>query len=247
MDLPARQSEAEQERIADLFRLVPAHGERVLDAGARDGFLSKLLSARFEAVVALDLTKPDLDHPGITSVAGDITQIDYPDQSFDLVMCAEVLEHIPPHLLEKACSELMRVSARAVVIGVPYRQDLRAGRTTCRNCGHNNPPWGHVNSFDEARLNRLFNGFTRAQLSYCGLHHARTNTVSAALLNLAGNPYGTYHQMETCIHCNAELVAPTDRSIVNKLMTRGALYLQALQYRLSAPTPKWIHALYQRA
>lgn len=151
-----RASQSEQDRIASLFRLIPLKGMRALDIGARDGYLSHLLSNRYQEVVALDLHKPNIDAEGIIPVAGNITDLQFPDRSFDLVLCAEVLEHIPTDQLQKACDEIARVASGTVVIGVPYMQDIRLGRTTCENCGEKNPPWGHVNRFDEVLLRKLF-------------------------------------------------------------------------------------------
>jgi hypothetical protein len=68
----------------------------------------------------------------------------FADDFFDFVLCAEVLEHIPTASLSRACSELGRVSKHYVLIGVPYRQDIRVGRTTCWSCRKKNPPWGHI-------------------------------------------------------------------------------------------------------
>jgi len=45
----------------------------VLDIGARDGFLSKLLTGHFASVTALDLEKPPFDYPASVTVAGDVT------------------------------------------------------------------------------------------------------------------------------------------------------------------------------
>ncbi len=100
-----------------------------LDVGARDGFISRLLAGHFPFVTALDLELPSIDHERVQSVKGNIAALDFPDASFDLVFCAEVLEHIPKDLLGTACRELARVSKEYVLIGVPYKQDIRVGRT----------------------------------------------------------------------------------------------------------------------
>jgi len=98
-----------------------------------------LLVELFDEVTALDLEKPTISHDKIACVQGDIINLDFDDNTFDLVFCAEVLEHIPPHLLERATSELSRVSREFLLIGVPYKQDIRVGRTTCYSCGAKNP------------------------------------------------------------------------------------------------------------
>ena len=147
----------EQLRIADLMSLTPK-GKRVLEIGARDCYLSRKLTALYPEVVALDLTKPEIDAPGITAVQGDVTGLRFADNAFDTVFCSEVLEHVPPEKLQQACNEIVRVASRYAVIGVPYRQDLRANRTHCLRCGAVNPTTGHLNRFDRQRLTALFPG-----------------------------------------------------------------------------------------
>ena len=235
-----RENPEEQARISDLLGLVPS-GQSILDIGARDGYLSCLLASSFEHVVALDLQKPEIEHERVVSVAGNVTALDFPDSSFDSVICAEVLEHIPPHLLQKACDEIVRVARHHVVIGVPYKQDTRIGRTTCAECGKTNPPWGHVNVFDESRLERLFNVTGLKRFSYCGMNDGKTNVISTALMDWGGNPYGTYQQGEGCVYCGATLVAPMKRNVLQKLLSKTALLIQRLQRPFVIPHANWIH------
>jgi len=241
-----RNSSSEQARISDLMRLTPFTGSSALDIGARDGYLSRLLAERFDSVTALDLELPNIDHPRITCLKGDITALQLPDASFDLVFCAEVLEHIPPPLLATACRELARVCSKHVLVGVPYRQDIRLGRTTCVSCGGTNPPWGHVNSFDEHRLAALFPGFVATAQSFVGTSAEATNAVSSWLMDLAGNPYGTYVQEEPCIHCNATLQAPPERRLWQKVATRLAFIGMRIQKPFIKPHGNWIHLLLTR-
>ena len=101
----------EQLRIADLMSLTPK-GKRVLEIGARDCYLSRKLTALYPEVVALDLTKPEIDAPGITAVQGDVTGLRFANNAFDTVFCTEVLEHVPPEKLQQACNEIVRVASR---------------------------------------------------------------------------------------------------------------------------------------
>src|SRR5262245_18900113 len=193
MDLAEyRNSESGRMRVADLTRLLPSNLDSALDVGARDGFISKLLVGHFPNVTALDMEEPRIDGERIRCVKGDVTGLNFPDASFDLVLCAEVLEHLPGRTLARACGELSRVAREYLLIGVPYKQDLRVGRLTCRACGKKNPPWGHVNSFDEDRLKELFFEFKVDGLSFVGEVVAWTNPFSTFLMDLAGNPYGSY-------------------------------------------------------
>lgn len=241
-----RNSQPERERVKDLMALIPGSLESALDVGARDGFLSRQLTRHSEWVTALDLEQPHIEHERIRCVKGDATALTFSDASFDLVLCAEVLEHIPGRGLHAACAELGRVARKYVLVGVPYKQDIRFGRTTCRSCGGTNPPWGHVNSFDETRLKKLFPRFDVVKTTYVGSTDASTNFFSSTLMDLAGNPYGTYSQDEPCTHCGAALQPPPERHIWQKVCTRMAFLARRVQKPFIKPHANWVHMLLRR-
>lgn len=241
-----RATSAERERTESLLSLAPETGRIALDIGARDGHFSVLLAERFDRVIALDLKLPVISHPRVECVAGNAAVLPYEDNSIDLVFCAEVLEHIPPPLLPKVCSELERVCRGTLLIGVPYKQDLRFGRTTCYTCHKTNPPWGHVSSFDEQRLAGLFPSCSIGTVSFAGKTTERTNAVSAWLMDLAGNPYGTYKQEEPCVHCGNKLVPPPERSMAQKVVTRMAFWARRVSEMSSAPRGNWIHMAFEK-
>ncbi|WP_199611170.1 class I SAM-dependent methyltransferase [Flocculibacter collagenilyticus] len=250
MDLSEyRESDREKQRESDLLRLINASEHaagKALDIGARDGHFSLLLASCFENVTALDLVKPQIQHEKITCVKGDITDLAFNDNCFDFVFCAEVLEHISPHLLATACTELGRVANEYILTGVPYKQDLRVGRTTCLSCGKKNPAWGHVNKFDEDRLQHLFSGFDVCEVSYVSKTNSFTNPISTWLLDLAGNPYGTYLQDEPCVYCNAKLMQPPQRTMLQKLFTKASFYIRNIQKPFIKEQANWIHVLFKK-
>jgi SAM-dependent methyltransferase len=242
MDLETyRNSHLEKLRTSDLLELIPHRGKFALDIGARDGHFSRLLAERFDFVTALDLEVPNIQISNVTCQKGDIRNLQFDDNSFDLVFCAEVLEHIPPNSLSRACAELSRVCSQCLVVGVPYKQDIRIGRTTCSSCGKVSPPWGHVNSFDESKLEKLFPELSVNKISLVGRNDEWTNSVSTFLMDLARNPYGTYGQEEPCLHCNEKLVRPPGRSLIQKIFTRAAVYANKATEPLNAPRANWIH------
>lgn len=244
--LPLREAPREQARIDSLMRLVPASGARALDVGARDGYLSVKLAERYGTVTALDLTMPRIEHPRVVNVAGNAASMAFPDASFDLILCAEVLEHIPSPDLEHACAEISRVAASDVVIGVPYREDIRVGRTTCRGCGKHNPPWGHVNSFDEQRLNGLFPDLEVAEVDFVGESRVRTNRLATWLMDRAGNPYGSYGQLECCTHCGSRMSAQDRVGLPARILASLALRITALWSRFAAPHGNWMHVRFRK-
>lgn len=243
--LAYRQSASERQRTADLLGRMPRNRHSVLDVGARDGYFSKLLTDYFQSVTALDLISPEIDHPRVTSVSGDVTRLTFQDGQFDSVFCAEVLEHIPD--LEQACSEIARVAKRDLIIGVPYRQDTRLGRTTCQECTRVNPPWGHINVFTESRLEKLFPGFEPVSTSYVGESKECTNQLSTWLMDVAGNPWGTYSQDEPCVYCGSSIgKGPGRRNIGSRFCGVAAVLLNQVQSRFAKPHSKWVHVVYSR-
>lgn len=241
-----RNSVTEQARIADLMSLIPPEVESVIDIGARDGYLSRKLLERIPEVTALDLQQPTIDEPRIRCVQGNAAALDFSDGAFDLVFCTEVLEHIPRPTLEAVCSELARVAKHYVLIGVPYRQDTRVGRTTCQSCGKPNPPWGHVNQFDERTLQDLFPTMEMVKSSFVGTSDHGTNAVACWLMDYAGNPYGAYSQEESCIHCGGAIGQPRPRSLLQKVVTKLAVLAQEVQKPFVSLHGNWIHLLFRK-
>ena len=80
-------------------------------------------TATFKQIPNLDYLSGDLDPNAPAMVVMDITDIHYPDNSFDIIYCSHVLEHVPDD--EKAMRELARVLAPGGwgVIAVPIIAD----------------------------------------------------------------------------------------------------------------------------
>ena len=241
-----RESELERERIADLLELSYCEGNAAIDVGTRDGYFARLLADRFQQVIALDVAPPPVDDKRIACIAGDVRKLAFADNSFDLVVCAEVLEHIPPRDLAAACAELSRITRGHLLVGVPYKQDTRVARTTCARCGAHNPPWGHVNCFDEPKLRRLFPGLDVEQRRFVGINDTTTNFVASFLMNLGGNPYGTSGQDEPCVRCGASLTEAPVRRSHQKVLTRMAFWAARATQPFKRPHPNWIHVLFRK-
>lgn len=98
--------------------------DSILDVGCGEGFtLNRLkengIGKKLEGIeylqAAIDLGKKT--YPDIKITKGNIYELPYRDNEFDLVLCTEVLEHLEDP--EKALKELVRVSRKYLVISVP--------------------------------------------------------------------------------------------------------------------------------
>lgn len=235
-----RDTPDEQARIASLLRMMPEGGV-ALEIGARDCYITRLMSQRHDQVVALDLSKPQCELDNVRCVAGDVRALELPDAAFDVVLCSEVLEHLDPHDLPRATSELQRVCRGTLVVGVPFEQDLRVGRTICAHCRAINPPYAHLNRFDETRLTGMFRPFRPLQCEHIGETRHRTNAVSDFLMRQAGYPWGTYEQDEGCVRCGRSLVRPRSRGLYSRALAFAAQRIDRVRNRHFAGRAKWVH------
>lgn len=235
----------EQLRIADLMSLAPGRRPRARDRG--EGLLSVPTPDRsLQGGHGARSAETRDRRAGNRAVQGDVTALDFADGSFDTVFCTEVLEHVPPQKLRQACGEIARVASRWALIGVPYRQDLRANRTRCARCGAVNPTTGHLSRFDRGRLEELFPGMEVRDARLVGRGQAVTNPLSVFLYRLCGYPYGSYAQEEGCVHCGAKLVRP-EIGPLKWAVCFPARALNRIQYLLyGRRRPLWIHVLFEK-
>jgi ubiquinone/menaquinone biosynthesis C-methylase UbiE len=89
-------------------------GGRVVEIGTGNGTVAAVLRAR-----GLDVTTVDIDEKLGPDVVADVRRLPFPDGSFDTVLAAEILEHMPWEELPLAVSELSRVARRGAVVSVP--------------------------------------------------------------------------------------------------------------------------------
>lgn len=108
-----------------ILRIIkPLKPKIILDVGCGEGFtLVKLKHAKigekFEGLDNLDeaIKLGKKLYPQLNIKKGDIYSLPYKDNSFDLLICTEVLEHLKDPA--KALSELKRVTSKYLILSVP--------------------------------------------------------------------------------------------------------------------------------
>jgi len=142
-----------------VHRLLPRAPGVVLDVGSGDGALAADLRATTGArVVGVELSLRRLervaDRTPVSLVGGSAYELPFSDRSFPLVVCTDLLEHLDDP--SRAMAELVRVSARHVLVSVPYC--IRIEKTLCPHCGRDYFLYGHQHSFGEEGLRQLARG-----------------------------------------------------------------------------------------
>jgi 2-polyprenyl-3-methyl-5-hydroxy-6-metoxy-1,4-benzoquinol methylase len=146
-------------QIASLLKATGA--ERILDAGCGEGFVVSYLLQGDDrlAITGIDCSPQAIEMarqmvPGVLFDVGDLREMPYGGDSFDLVMCLEVLEHLPdPH---RGLRELRRVTSAHCLVSVPHEPFFRA---TNFLRGKHVPAWGrdpeHLQHWTARQFRRL--------------------------------------------------------------------------------------------
>jgi 2-polyprenyl-3-methyl-5-hydroxy-6-metoxy-1,4-benzoquinol methylase len=146
-------------QIASLLKATGA--ERILDAGCGEGFVVSYLLQKNDrlAITGIDCSLEAVEMarqmvPGVLLEVGDLREMPCSDDSFDLVMCLEVLEHLPDP--NKGLRELRRVTSAYCLVSVPHEPFFRA---TNFLRGKHVPAWGrdpeHLQHWTAGQFRRL--------------------------------------------------------------------------------------------
>lgn len=138
---------------------LPKSKAQILEIGCGDGFLSLLMNKLGHKVVGVDisLNRAKNASKSVTSadfVVADAGALPFLNKVFDVVLCAETLEHIPR--FERAIFEARSVLKPGgyFVVSVPFRERLIETQVTCPHCLKTFHPAGHVNFFSEETLKK---------------------------------------------------------------------------------------------
>jgi SAM-dependent methyltransferase len=151
--------EANVHRVEQTVALVPPDVETVLDLGCGDGTIANPLNAAGWNVTGADISQEALQYVEGKRVLASLDQLPFPDRSFDLVVCAQVLEHLPMEVYVKALREMERLAVRLIIVTTPNKEPLSAGLVKCSSCGAVYHMDLHVRSFDREAHDTLFQAF----------------------------------------------------------------------------------------
>ena len=155
-------------RFKDFYSLIPTSASTVLDVGCGNGAFLKYLEDNNSNIISIgyERSQTAIANKVCKSqiIAGSADRIEYPDNSFDVVLALEVIEHLPFGIYESSLKELQRIASKYIIISVPFRERQRLIK--CPYCGCSFSPYYHLRSFNEKTMKTIFEGFELLKFSY---------------------------------------------------------------------------------
>ena len=158
-------------RIIRIIRLCDNPSGYLLDVAAGDGYLTDMLRASGNRVVAADIASARLQQarryaPRLSLLQMDATHPSIRADTLGIIVACEVVEHLGDYRQVFTEAHRMLMHRGHLIVSVPYKDPLEM--VVCPHCGRSFHPWGHVVSFDEALLRAAFEeaGFTDVGLYF---------------------------------------------------------------------------------
>lgn len=150
--------DSNMERILNTINIIPNDVKSLVDIGCGNGvFLNKMNELKSNiTTLGIDRSNEALKYVIGNSQIGDIVDVPLASNTYDCVSCLQVLEHIPVTNYEKALSELVRVSSKYIIVGVPFEEKTENNKTTCPQCKSSFNSDLHVRSYNSKTIESLF-------------------------------------------------------------------------------------------
>ncbi|AQQ09979.1 bifunctional 3-demethylubiquinone-9 3-methyltransferase/ 2-octaprenyl-6-hydroxy phenol methylase [Sedimentisphaera cyanobacteriorum] len=107
-------------RCNDVMGIMKPDAETVLDIGCQEMYFYNQLKEHY------DVTLADCEPRNGHIVKENVENLSFDDSSFDIVICLQVLEHVPDPV--KAMKELKRVARKQLIITVPNEPQFTFAR-----------------------------------------------------------------------------------------------------------------------
>lgn len=98
-------------QINYIYKIKP---KKILEIGAGNQIVKKIVEENFNYKVL------DIDSELKPDIIGSVLDMPIKDNSFDLILCCQVLEHLPFEKFEESLKEISRVAKDKILISLPY-------------------------------------------------------------------------------------------------------------------------------
>ena len=236
-------NDREKNRVVETLEMIPDRVQSVLELGCGDGRILNRMPARWTRV-GLDADQVRVSQVEAPRLVGNIASIPVRDEQFDLVLAAEILEHLDELTFHPALIEMERVTRRFIMITVPFEESLAANYRKCSRCSCIYHAWGHSRRFTTRDLRGLFRRAVLVERRFFSPREAKIPSLVYFAVIKVGRVWGAsgVDESEACPLCGG----PPNRDQGNLL---GKLLIRAvwrMQKHLPLRKPIWVACLYRK-
>lgn len=230
-------------RIKTITNMIPQDVNSLLEVGCGEGKIINSLINKYNKIYGLDISDEALKNVKTPKIKGRVENLPLPSDSFDIVLCCEVLEHLPFHLYEKSLKEIQRVSKKYILISIPNDEDLEIGQINCPKCGSFFHIYGHLRSFNFSNITDLFSDYKLFKYEIVPVDVFMFNELIIKIKKILKRDFSKFDETHLCPHCGfsySNKKSKLDYTNSNPILENRPLKL---------PMKKgggWIVALYKR-
>ena len=121
------------ENYTNIRKLIPKDVNSIIDIGCGNGLITNKLGTEFD-ITGVDRSSKALELVTTTKIQASCDNIPVENNSYDLVLSSELLEHLDDQTFTKTISEINRISNKYILVSVPFEESLNKGMIQCPSC-----------------------------------------------------------------------------------------------------------------
>ncbi|MBD3341831.1 MAG: methyltransferase domain-containing protein [Candidatus Lokiarchaeota archaeon] len=233
-------SQYQHERINIIRETVPDEVTSIADIGCGNGIITNtLVDNRF--VIGLDRSWAAIQFVHSNKCQAEINNIPLKNNSIDLVLCSEVLEHLTEPVLLKSIVELNRVAGKYLLITVPNDEYLSKNHIKCPKCGFEYNASYHLQSFNKNKLLSLFPEYSEIKSFECGKPVRQYVPFLLNIKQRVGKSWAQFSNEKTsiCPKCSNRFLYIENKNIISHICN-------GMNSLLSPRKPYWLGLLLKK-
>lgn len=236
----------DEKRVAKIVGAIPSDAGTVLDVGIGGGYIYREIKKNkdvkaFGIDISWDLVRRSNDN---RICVGDIRALPFKDASFDLVLAADLIEHIKEENFNDSISEIIRTSKKYILLNMPYKDVINWPVSVCNVCNKEFNIYGHERTMDIEFIENLFKdtpfGVIKSEI------FGKKRDIRPSFLIHIARRWGKIYSREgtICPRCfNTPIIYP-ERKILEKFCSKAMALMFFLMDRLTPPQIKGLGEMY---
>ncbi len=170
-----------------ISEMIPHDVKTIIDVGCGNGLITNALDSKY-SILGVDRSRAALDYVKTEKLLAECDNIPVANDSYDLALSSEVLEHLPEEIYNSTTKELSRISKKYILISVPNDESIHKGMICCPNCKYEYHRNLHMRSFKEETLEMSFPDFVKIDVKTFGLKVRQYNKSLAKIKHKFTSP-----------------------------------------------------------